>query len=209
MNETYVMNVKSKSRLRYLAGLLIRLKNYSVYKRRVSKARKHGAHIGEEVVMTSKAAKLLNANFTIGSHTSLHNVLFSSNLHKVHIGSHVIIGDEVKIVRGSHNIDSPLFESIARNEELIIEDYVWLCPNCVIMPSVKKIGYGAVVSANAVVIKDIEPMSVVGGNPAKEIKKRKCVHDELVVESLLGGDYHAYKKARKSSGSVKKDMNTD
>ena len=35
-------------------------------------------------------------------------------------------------------------------------------------------------------------MSVVGGNPAREFKKRTCIHYELVVESLLGGDYYAY-----------------
>ena len=36
-------------------------------------------------------------------------------------------------------------------------------------------------------------MSVVGGNPAKEFKKRKTVHYSLVVESLQGGDYKRYK----------------
>lgn len=51
-------------------------------------------------------------------------------------------------------------------------------------------------SSGSVVVKNVETMSVVGGNPAKEFKKRKCVHKNLVVESLLGGDYHTYKKAR-------------
>jgi maltose O-acetyltransferase len=41
-------------------------------------------------------------------------------------------------------------------------------------------------------------MAVVGGNPAKEFKKRKCVHSNLVVESLLGGDYRIYKQTRKN-----------
>ena len=45
-------------------------------------------------------------------------------------------------------------------------------------------------------VKNVEAMSVVGGNPTKELKKRKCVHKSLVVESLLGGDNHTYKKAR-------------
>ena len=45
-------------------------------------------------------------------------------------------------------------------------------------------------------VKNVEAMSVVGGNPAQEFKKRKCVHKNLVVESLLGGDYHTYKKVR-------------
>lgn len=40
-------------------------------------------------------------------------------------------------------------------------------------------------------------MAVLGGNPAKEIRKRQCVHSDLVVESLLGGDYYVYKQTRK------------
>lgn len=57
---------------------------------------------------------------------------------------------------------------------------------------------GGVISSGSVVVKDVEPMSVVSGNPAKEFKKRKCVHKNLVVESLLGGDYYTYKKIRRS-----------
>ena len=59
------------------------------------------------------------------------------------------------------------------------------------------IGYGAVVGANAVVVKDVESMSVVGGNPAKHIRYRKCVHSAIVVESLIGGDYKIYKETRR------------
>ena len=57
---------------------------------------------------------------------------------------------------------------------------------------------GGVISSGSVVVKDVESMSVVGGNPAQEFKKRKCVHKNLVVESLLGGDYYTYKKTRRS-----------
>ena len=42
-------------------------------------------------------------------------------------------------------------------------------------------------------------MSVVSGNPAKEFKKRICVHSDLIVESLLGGDYKIYKATRKKT----------
>ena len=51
--------------------------------------------------------------------------------------------------------------------------------------------------SGSVVVRDIEPMSVVSGNPAKEFKKRGCVHSNLIVESLLGGDYKIYKATRK------------
>lgn len=45
-------------------------------------------------------------------------------------------------------------------------------------------------------MKDVPEMSVVSGNPALEIKKRKVVHSNLVVESLLGGDYYIYMAVR-------------
>ena len=48
---------------------------------------------------------------------------------------------------------------------------VWIGFGATIMPGVT-IGDGAIIAAKSVVIKDVEPYSVVGGNPAKEIKKR-------------------------------------
>lgn len=40
-------------------------------------------------------------------------------------------------------------------------------------------------------------MLVMSGNPAKEFKKRTCIHSNLVVESLLGGDLKTYIKTYK------------
>jgi len=48
---------------------------------------------------------------------------------------------------------------------------VWIASNCVITANTK-IGKGSVVAAGSVVTKDVEPYSVVGGVPAKLIKKR-------------------------------------
>lgn len=48
---------------------------------------------------------------------------------------------------------------------------VWIGYNATIMAGVT-IGDGAIIATNATVIKDVEPYSIVGGNPAKEIKKR-------------------------------------
>lgn len=66
-----------------------------------------------------------------------------------------------------------------------------------VLPSCRHIGKGAVIGSGSVVVKDVDSMSVVSGNPAKEFKKRKCVHSKLVVESLLGGDYETYKAVYK------------
>lgn len=53
----------------------------------------------------------------------------------------------------------------------IIGNDAWIGYNATIMPGVK-IGDGAIIATNATVTKDVAPYTIVGGNPAKEIKKR-------------------------------------
>ena len=55
--------------------------------------------------------------------------------------------------------------------DIIIGNDVWIGYDAVIMAGVK-IGDGAIIGARAVVTKDVEPYSIVGGVPAKEIRKR-------------------------------------
>lgn len=55
---------------------------------------------------------------------------------------------------------------------VIIEDYVWIGANCIIMPGTK-IGTGTIISAGSVVHGDIPPMVVVAGNPARIIREGK------------------------------------
>lgn len=146
--------------------------------------------------MPISLAKKANRNLVIGNHVSLQTDKIDLRS-PVKIGSHVIIGHNTEIITTSHNIDSPEWEHKYYGIE--IKDYAWLPTNILVLPSCRKIGRGAVVGSGSVVVKNIDDMSVVSGNPATEFKKRKCVHEELVVESLLGGDYYAYKETRKKS----------
>jgi len=57
-------------------------------------------------------------------------------------------------------------------DSIIIENDVWICHGAVVTRGVT-IGKGSIIAANAVVTKDIEPYTIVGGIPAKLIKKRK------------------------------------
>ncbi|SEU25612.1 virginiamycin A acetyltransferase [Lacrimispora sphenoides] len=65
--------------------------------------------------------------------------------------------------------------------DTMIGNDVWIGRDSVIMPGVK-IGDGAIIAAYSVVVKDIEPYTVAGGNPARPIKKR---FDEELIELLL------------------------
>ncbi len=63
----------------------------------------------------------------------------------------------------------------------VIGNDVWIGYGATIMPGVR-IGDGAIIATNSVVTKDVAPYSIVGGNPAKEIRKR---FSEADIEKLL------------------------
>lgn len=86
------------------------------------------------------------------------------------IGDHVDIASEVMIWTSQHDIDDPNMKAI--EEKVVIQDYVFIGPRAIILPGVT-IGQGAVIAAGAVVTKDVPEMTVVGGMPAKQIRKRK------------------------------------
>lgn len=104
------------------------------------------------------------------------------HLDKLIIGNYVCIASGVIILMGgNHNHHSewitvyPFVEQIETSYEpkgdTIIENDAWIGMNAMIMPGVT-IGEGAIVAAGSVVSKDVPPYTIVGGNPAKEIKKR-------------------------------------
>lgn len=61
-----------------------------------------------------------------------------------------------------------------KSKEIIIEDYVWIGMNCIILCGVT-LGEGAVIGAGSVVRENVEPWTVVAGNPAQFIKRLKDV----------------------------------
>jgi virginiamycin A acetyltransferase len=65
--------------------------------------------------------------------------------------------------------------------DTVIGNDVWIGNGATIMPGLT-IGDGAVIATNSLVTKNIEPFTFVGGNPAKEIRKR---YDEETIQLLL------------------------
>lgn len=65
--------------------------------------------------------------------------------------------------------------------DTVIGNDVWIGNSATIMPGVK-IGHGAIIGTNSLVTKDVEPYTIVGGNPARLIRKR---FDEGSIEFLL------------------------
>lgn len=93
------------------------------------------------------------------------------------IGNDVQIAAYVVIMTWAHeyeNVDILIREQPIKFGPVTIEDDVWIATHSVIMPGVT-IGRGAVVAANSVVARDVEPYHVVAGVPARPFATRKKI----------------------------------
>lgn len=75
----------------------------------------------------------------------------------------------------------PSLEELPYKGDTVIGNDVWIGQNAVILPGVH-IGDGAIIAANAVVATNVAPYTIVGGNPARLIRRR---FDEELTEYLL------------------------
>jgi acetyltransferase-like isoleucine patch superfamily enzyme len=89
-------------------------------------------------------------------------------------GNYVIIGPNCVISSCGHGTSdktSPMCFQPVQYGQIIIEDDVWIGANVTINPGVR-IGRGSVVAAGSLVAKDLEPMGLYGGVPAKLLMMR-------------------------------------
>ncbi len=94
---------------------------------------------------------------------------------RITIGKNVMIADAVSLRDTSHNFsrtDIPMKNQGFSTAPITIEDDVWIGHGCVVTKGVT-IGKGAIIASNAVVTKDVPPLAIMGGIPAKIIKYRE------------------------------------
>lgn len=82
------------------------------------------------------------------------------------IGNNVSVSPEVMILGGTHDVNAPRFNDIAGF--VTVEDHVWIGARAMILPGVT-LGRGAVVAAGSVVTKNVPPLTIVAGVPAKPV----------------------------------------
>lgn len=123
------------------------------------------------------------ATVDLGHHVNINGMRISGR-GGVKIGNHFHSGTGITIMLGSHDYDHG--EAIPYGKgyvekNVVIGDYVWLGSNCSICGNVT-IGEGAVVAYGALIVKDVPPYAIVGGNPAKVIKYRDIEHFQALKE---------------------------
>lgn len=129
-----------------------------------------GAKIGVGSIIHANVNVWAPWNLEVGEFTCLGQSVDCYNQGSITIGSNTTISQKSYLCASTHDISDPKNNLILK--PIIIEDQVWVAAEAFIGPgvSVKK---GAVVGARSAVFKNVEAWSVVGGNPAKFIKKRE------------------------------------
>lgn len=138
-----------------------------------------------------------NPNILVGDFTYIADSEFESHVthHYAFIGDKLIIGKFCQIARGvefvmngaNHQMNAvstfpfytlegwdmspPPLSDLPLKGDTVIGNDVWIGQNAVILPGVH-VGDGAIIGANSVVGHDIEPYTIVVGNPARELRKR-------------------------------------
>ena len=92
------------------------------------------------------------------------------NLGKVTLGQRVTISQGSHICAGSHDHESDNMQLLC--SPIKVADDAWICADAFVGPGVS-VGTGSVVGARAAVFRNVEAWTVVGGNPAALIRKRR------------------------------------
>jgi maltose O-acetyltransferase len=85
------------------------------------------------------------------------------------IGDNVSVSPEVMFLAGSHDVHDPRFGDMTR--PISVEDHAFIGTRAMILPGVT-VGRGAVVTAGSIVARDVAPMTIVAGVPARRVGTR-------------------------------------
>ncbi|MEW6989875.1 DapH/DapD/GlmU-related protein [Colwelliaceae bacterium 6441] len=132
------------------------------------------SRIGKNVIFYPGVWIFPGVNIDIGDNVDIAKQVLITTSGGVSIGARTLIGYRTQILSSNHVIPdnlSKIFDSGHQHKKVTIENDVWIGANCIILPGVY-IGEGAVIAAGSIVTKNVEPFTIVAGNPAKIIRKR-------------------------------------
>lgn len=150
---------REKGILNWLKGIILR----GIFK-----------HVGQNINVRPGIKFAKGYNISLGDNSGIGDNCFLQDIGEIIIGNDVLMAPEVMIFTANHHMKK---DELIRNqgidiEKVIIEEDVWIGTRAIILPGVR-ICRGAVIAAGAVVAKDVEPYTIVGGVPAKVIGIRE------------------------------------
>lgn len=132
--------------------------------------RSWGATIGERSVVSASTRIWAPWNLSVGRYSCVGPRVELYNRAPITIGDNAIVSQGAFLCTASHDFNDPRHPLITA--PIRIGDQAWVAAEAYVGMGVT-IGEGAVVGARGSVYKDVEPWTIVGGNPAKFIKRRE------------------------------------
>lgn len=143
--------------------------------------RMFGAKMGKNSHVYSTAKVYYPSNLTMGDNTCLASDVDCYNVAPIILKDNVTVSQGAFLCTASHNVADPKHPLVVA--PIVIEDQAWIGAKAYVGMGVT-IGQGAVVGATASVYKDVEPWTIVGGNPSKILKYRR-LSGGVALRSLL------------------------
>jgi putative colanic acid biosynthesis acetyltransferase WcaF len=132
--------------------------------------RAFGAQVGSNVRIHATAIVYMPWNVVLEDWCAVGEYAFIYSLGKVCLGRNATISYRSHLCAGTHDFRDPTLPLL--KPPIVIEDNAWIGTEAFIGPGVT-VGNGAIVGARAVVVKNVAPMSIVAGNPARTIGRRQ------------------------------------
>lgn len=128
-----------------------------------------GARVGKGVQIMPSVQIWAPWNLSLGDHATVSHGVDLYNPDRIEIGAHATVSQRAFLCTATHDIDHPNMP--LRTAPVRIGAGAWICAEAYVHPGVA-VGVDAVAGVRAVVLRDVAPGEVVGGNPAKFIRRR-------------------------------------
>lgn len=127
------------------------------------------------IAPTNPLGGVVGEGLSVGDNSNIGPLGYVGCSGRITIGSGVLMGPNVSLLAERHlfdDLERPIKRQGVRRSFITIEDDCWLGAGCVVLDGVT-IGHGSVVAAGAVVNRDVEPLSIVAGVPARTVRSRQ------------------------------------
>lgn len=114
------------------------------------------------------------ARISLGMHARIgYRVLLDARAAPISVGDGAWVGSEATVLTGEPTATQPADSLLPDRDAVVIGPGAWLGPRCLLLPGVR-IGAGAIVAADALVIGEVPPRVIVAGSPARPIGWRRA-----------------------------------
>lgn len=130
--------------------------------------RAFGARIGSGVHIYPSVSITIPWNLSIGQDAAVGDRAILYALGPITLAERSTVSQGAHLCAGTHDINDPARRLLT--PPILIEQDAWICADAFVGPGVT-VGRGAVVGARAVVMRDVQPFTIVAGNPAAIIRE--------------------------------------